>query len=118
MPLYIIGMPMNYQVTLANTAAQGNKPLKVRVQAVSSTLQTNCTAGQQLGVQDYVVENLRPGESRTLQYSVNLNDPNLPGGLDVTKVRIFHDNQGNPNAGLIMETDVYWCPPSVRTAHP
>ncbi|MEK7382548.1 MAG: hypothetical protein AAB262_04600 [Elusimicrobiota bacterium] len=118
-PLYIVGLPMSFDVTLTNLAPHGDKPFKIRVQALSNVLETSCSAGQSLGSQEFLVEDLRPGETRTLHYSLNINDPNLPSGLDVTKIRILHLNQGNnEDAGVILESSAYWCPPSLRLSHP
>src|SRR3989338_253448 len=70
-PLYFMGQTMNFTVTLTNTAQQGNKAFKVRVQALHNVLQTNGSAGRPLGSpQEWVVEALMPGESRTLNGSV------------------------------------------------
>ena len=55
------------------------------------------------------------GESRTLTFSVNLDNPDLFKGLDVTNVQILRikEKEGKPNAGLIMQQTVYWCPPPI-----
>ncbi|HAM35671.1 MAG TPA: hypothetical protein DEB40_07875 [Elusimicrobia bacterium] len=113
-PLYFTGSTMNFSVTLSNTAAKGNKSFKVRVEAVHNVLETSGAPGMTLApTQTWVVESLAPGESKTLQGSAYIPDnPNLPSGLDLTKIRILHLNEGaNPDAGLIKEQLAVWCPP-------
>jgi len=114
-PLYLIGMPMNFNVTVTNTVEHGNKPpFNIRVEALSNILNMDGSAGVPIGDQEYVVENLRPGESRTLTYSVILDNPDLFKGLNVTDIEIFHisKGKGNTDADLISQQTVYWCPPS------
>lgn len=113
-PLYFVGQTMNFTVTLTNTAASGNKKFKVRVQALNNVLEISGSVGRPLGSpQEWTVEDLRPGESRTLNGSVYIApDPTLPSGLDLTKIRISHLNEGNnQDAGLILEDFAVWCPP-------
>ncbi|MBI4057320.1 MAG: hypothetical protein HY399_07220 [Elusimicrobia bacterium] len=113
-PLYFAGSIMNFSVTLTNTADQGNKNLKIRVQALNHVLNTDGTQGSPISSpQEWVVDSLRPGETRTLYNSIYVgSDPNLPSGLDTTKIRILHLNEGNnAEAGLIKEEVAIWCPP-------
>ncbi len=116
-PLYFIGQTMRFRVTLRNTAAKGKKPFNIRIEALNNVLDTNGTPGMQLAApQNWSIANLRPGQSISREFSIYLApNPNLPSGLDVTKVRILHGNRGtNPNAGLIKESLAVWCPPSLR----
>lgn len=116
-PLYFVGQTMTFSVTLSNTAAQGDKPFKVRVEALNHVLETSGGLGMQLAPpQEWLVQDLRPGQSQTRQFSIYIApNPALPSGLDVTKVRILHLNEGaNSDAGLIKEELAVWCPPALK----
>lgn len=115
-PMYFTGETMNFSVTLANTASNGNKPFKIRVRALNNVLETSGAAGMAIGpAQEWIVDSLRPGESRTVNGSVYIAPhPSMPSGLDLTRVQILHLNEGNQDAGLIKEVIAVWCPPSVR----
>lgn len=116
-PLYFMGHTMRFSVALTNTATQGKKSFKVRIQAINRVLETNGALGMVIApAQDWTVDSLRPGETRTLQGSIHIPlNRNLPSGLDVTKIRILHLNQGsNPDAGLIKEVIAVWCPPDLK----
>lgn len=120
-PLYFIGTTMSFNVTLTNTATQGNKSFKVRVRASNNVLETSGLLGMQIAApQEWVVDSLRPGETRVLPGSIFIAyDPNLPSGLDITKVQIFHLNEGsNQDAALIKEALAVWCPPSLKDSPP
>lgn len=113
-PLYFVGQTMSFNVILANTTRQGNKRFKVRVQALNHVLETDGAEGLEIAPpQEWVVDSLAPGESRTLRGSIYIApNPNLPSGLDLTRVRVFHVNSAtNENAGLIREDVAVWCPP-------
>ncbi|MFA6092162.1 MAG: hypothetical protein WCU88_01245 [Elusimicrobiota bacterium] len=115
-PLYFVGQAMRFQVRLSNTAVKGEKPFRVRVQALNRVLETNGALGMEIGpMKEWIVEDLRPGESSMREFSIDIvPDPNLPSGLDVTKVRILHENQGSADAGLIKEEIAVWCPPALK----
>jgi hypothetical protein len=116
-PLYFVGTSMNFLIALTNTAAKGNKSFKVRIEAVHRVLEASGALGAQLAPpQTWTVESLAPGETKTLPGSAFIPyDPNLPSGLDITKVRILHLNEGaNSDAGLIKESVAVWCPPPVN----
>ena len=116
-PLYFIGTTMSFTVTLKNVTPQGKKTFRVRVAALNNVLETNGSMGMSLAApQEWIIEDLGPGQTRTLQGSVYIApDPNLPSGLDITKIRISHLNQGNnEDAGLIKEEIAVWCPPKER----
>jgi hypothetical protein len=83
------------------------------VNAQSFVMETSGFAGQRLAAPvDWVVESLAPGERKTLEGDVYIPlDPNLPSGLDVTKVRVYHLNSGAEGAALIKEETAVWCPP-------
>lgn len=113
-PLYFIGYTMNFKVHLTNLTSQGNKRFKVRVRALNHALETDGSLGVEIvPSQEWVVESLAPGETRTVSGSVSIPDrPDIPSGLDVTKIRISHLNEGsNEDAGLIKEELALWCPP-------
>lgn len=111
-PGYFLGSTMRFTVTLKNTAAKGAKPFTVRVQALSNVLEVDGGLGQAIGPgQEWIVAKLLPGETRVLSGEVLLAGP-LPSGLDITRIRIAHLNQGNnPDAGLITVASALWCPP-------
>lgn len=113
-PLYFVGQNMRFKVTLANTAPKGSKPFNVIIEADNNVLETDGSSGQEIGPrQSWTVKDLRPGQTVVKEFSVYI-DPgdDLPSGLDVTKVRIRHDNNGaNPDAALIKESIAVWCPP-------
>ncbi|MBI4668162.1 MAG: hypothetical protein HY747_03075 [Elusimicrobia bacterium] len=116
-PLYFIGNTMNFTVTMRNAASKGAKPFKIKVKALNNVLETDGSPGMSLAApQEWIVEDLRPGESRVLSGSVYIApDPNLPSGLDITKIRISHLNEGgNEDAGLIKEEIAVWCPPKYK----
>ena len=118
-PLYFMGQTMRFAVTLKNTSAKGKKSFKVRIQALNRVLETSGALGMEIAPpQEWIVDALRPGESVTRQFSIFIApNPNLPSGLDVTKIRILHLNQGsNSNAGLIKEEIAVWCPPDLKTS--
>lgn len=111
-PLYFIGTTMNFTVALTNATQHGKKSFKVRVEALSSVLETSGVEGRPLAApQEWVVDSLAPGETRILQGAVALNDPTVPSGLDVTRIRISHLNEGADGAALIKEVRAVWCPP-------
>lgn len=111
-PLYFFGTTMNFNVVLANRTTQGKKSFKVRVEALSHVLETSGAPGQPLAApQEWVVESLGPGETKTLQGSVALFDPSVPSGLDITRIRVSHLNEGAEGAALIKEVKAVWCPP-------
>jgi hypothetical protein len=113
-PLYLVGMPMNFNVTVTRKAEKhADKPIDVKVRALSNILNMDGSAGTLLATQEYIVEDLTSGESRTLNFSVALDSPDIFKGLDVTNVQILRikEKEGKPNAGLIMQQSVYWCPP-------
>lgn len=113
-PLYFAGSTMKFIVSLTNTAAVGEKRFKVRIQAFNNVLGQDGSTGQQIAPpQEWSVSDLGPGETRTLEASIFLPlDPNLPSGLDLTKIRISHLNEGaNADAALIKEEIAVWCPP-------
>jgi hypothetical protein len=113
-PLYFIGGTMGFRVTVSNTAPKGGKPFKVRVNAVNYVLETTGFSGGMIAPgQDWIVDSLKPGETRVVTGSIVIPaDTDLPSGLDVTKVRVFHLNNGeNDNAGFIKEETATWCPP-------
>jgi len=116
-PLYFLGQTMRFRVHLKNTSKKGGKKFKVRVNAVNYVLETSGFSGQVIAPgQDWIVKDLRPGEKRVLKGEIYISpDQNLPSGLDVTKVRIFHLNNGsNTNAGFIKEATAVWCPPDMQ----
>ncbi|MBI4054578.1 MAG: hypothetical protein HY402_00435 [Elusimicrobia bacterium] len=119
-PLYFMGQTMHFQLTLSNTTPLGQKPFRIKIQALHHVLNTDGSLGQQLALpSEWTIEGmLRPGETTSRSFPVFIPiDPNLPSGLDVTKVRIFHLNQGqNSEAGLIKEVSAVWCPPSLKDA--
>ncbi|HAT72672.1 MAG TPA: hypothetical protein DCS63_07635 [Elusimicrobia bacterium] len=113
-PLYFVGTAMKFTVSLTNTAAAGEKRFKVRVQALNNVLGTDGTAGREIAPpQEWTVSDLKPGETRNLEAAIFIApDPNLPSGLDITKIRISHLNEGaNDDAALIKEEIAVWCPP-------
>lgn len=111
---------MSFTVTLTNRTAQGNKSFKVRVRALNQVLETNGSPGTELApAQEWAVDSLGPGESRTLSGSVYIApDPNIPSGLDLTRVRVYHLNNGSPEAGFIREDAAVWCPPKLGPPRP
>lgn len=112
-PLYFVGQNMRFKVRLSNTAEKGSKPFNVRIEAFNNVLETDGSLGQEIGpMQSWTVKDLRPGQTVTKELSVYI-DPrdDLPSGLDMTKVRIRHENQGAADAGLIKESLAVWCPP-------
>ncbi len=115
-PLYFMGERMRFQVRLTNTAEKGAKAFKIRVNAVNYVMETTGLAGQVLApAQDWIVQDLGPGQTRTLNGEILIpNDPTLPSGLDLTKVRIYHLNSGNGTAGFIKEFTATWCPPRLQ----
>jgi hypothetical protein len=116
-PLYFVGTTMKFSVTLTNTAAKGSKKFKIRIKADNNVLETNGSAGPMLAPsQEWIVASLAPGETATLPGSIFIApDPNLPSGLDLTTISIFHLNEGdNTNAGLIKKEIAVWCPPHAR----
>lgn len=118
-PLYFVGQTMSFNVTLTNTTRQGNKRFKVRVQALNHVLETSGAEGMEIASpQEWVVDSLAPGETRILNGSIYIApNPNLPSGLDLTRVRVFHVNAAaNENAGLISEDVAVWCPPDKTPA--
>ncbi len=115
--LYFTGTTLRFDVALANTEINGNKSFKVLVLAVNRVLETNGSPGMEISPpQEWTVESLKPGESKTLHGSVYIPyDPDIPSGLDTTKIRILHLNDGeNPDAGLIKEYIAVWCPPPAK----
>lgn len=66
--------------------------------------------------QDWTIPSVAPGETKIVEGTIRIpNDASLPSGLDVTKVRVFHLNNGaNNNAGFIKEETATWCPPKYR----
>lgn len=111
-PLYFFGTTMRFNVVLINRTSRGQKSLKVRVEALSHVLETSGLPGQSLAApQEWVVESLGPGEMRTLRGEVALFDPNVPSGLDITRIRVSHLNEGAEGAALIKEVRAVWCPP-------
>lgn len=114
-PGYFLNQTMRFTVTLTNTAAKGAKPFTIRVQALSNVLETDGSLGQAIGGgQEWIVAKLLPGETRTVSGAVDLVGP-LPSGLDITRIRIAHLNQGaDPDAGLITVKSALWCPPSAE----
>ena len=116
-PLYFVGTTMKFTVTVVNTAPSGEKKFKVRVQALNNVLETSGAAGFQLAPpQEWLIQDLRPGETRQFEGSVFIKpDPNLPSGLDLTRIRISHINEGaNVDAALIKEEVAVWCPPPAK----
>lgn len=116
-PLYFVGTTMSFSVSLTNTAANGNKSFRIRVQALNHVLETSGAMGMEIASpKEWIVESLAPGETKTLQGSIYIApNPNLPSGLDITKIRILHLNEGqNADAGLIKEEVAIWCPPSLQ----
>lgn len=115
-PGYFLNSTMHFTVTLTNTAAKGNKPFTVRVQALSNVLETDGTLGLPIGAgQEWVVAKLLPGETRTLSGTVVIAGP-LPSGLDITRIRIAHLNNGtDADAGLIKVESAVWCPPDIES---
>ncbi|MBI4052392.1 MAG: hypothetical protein HY400_07790, partial [Elusimicrobia bacterium] len=89
-PLYFVGSTMRFSVTLTNTSTQGNKSFKIRIQALNHAMETDGALGMELAPpQEWIVESLKPGETKTLEGSVYIApNPDLPSGLDVTKIRI------------------------------
>ncbi|MBA2482707.1 MAG: hypothetical protein H0V44_18745 [Planctomycetes bacterium] len=119
-PGYYYGSTMRFTVTIANTAPKGSKPLTVAIDAISNVLEVDGTFGQQLGTtQEWIIEGLAPGQSRTLSGSVAIVGDHIPSGLDITSVRIRHLNHGrNSDAGLISTARAIWCPPDADAALP
>lgn len=119
-PLYFMGQTMSFTVTLKNKTTKGNKSFKIRVKALNQVLEINGSAGMELAPpQEWAVDSLGPGESRTLNGSVYIaENPNLPSGLDLTRIRIYHLNNGSPEAGFIREDVAVWCPPKLGPPHP
>ncbi|MBI4061255.1 MAG: hypothetical protein HY403_07475 [Elusimicrobia bacterium] len=119
-PLYFVGQTMSFTVTVKNKTTQGNKSFKIRVKALNHVLETNGSPGMELAApQEWSVDSLGPGETRTLNGSVYIApNPNLPSGLDLTRVRIYHLNNGSPEAGFIREDVAVWCPPNAGPPHP
>ena len=116
-PLYFMGETMRFKVLLTNTAEKGSKSFKIRVNAVNYVMETTGFGGQVLApAQDWIVPALGPGETQILQGEIRIpNDPTLPSGLDLTKVRIYHLNNGeNTGAAFIMEETATWCPPRMH----
>ncbi|MBI4369446.1 MAG: hypothetical protein HY547_04380 [Elusimicrobia bacterium] len=116
-PLYFVGTNMNFTVILRSTSDRGAKKFRIRIQALSHTLETDGSPGMELAApKEWIIESLAPGESRIFDGSIYLApDANLPSGLDITKIRISHLNEGsNDEAGLIKEEIAVWCPPNVR----
>ena len=116
-PLYFMGQSFQARVTVTNTAAKGSKPFKVIIEALHNVLETDGSTGVEIiPGQSWTIKELRPGQSVTKYISSYIPiDPDIPGGLDVTRVRIRHLNQGqNPDAGLIKESVAVWCPPSLK----
>jgi hypothetical protein len=117
-PGYYYGSTMRFTVSVANTAAMGAKPLRVSVQAVSSVLETDGSLGQQLGdTQEWIIDGLAPGQSTTLAGSVTIVGDDIPSGLDLTRIRIRHLNNGSADAALIATADAVWCPPPAEAAN-
>lgn len=112
-PLYFVGQTMRFKVKLSNRADKGSKPFNVRIEAENKVLETDGSLGQEIGpMQSWTVKDLRPGQSVTREFSVYIDpEDDLPSGLDMTKVRIRHENQGAADAGLISESLAVWCPP-------
>lgn len=116
-PLYFVGQNMRFKVTLTNHTQKGNKTFKVRVQARNHVLETDGSEGMELAPQKtWIVSDLGPGQSKSQEFSIYIApDPNLPSGLDVTRIRILHLNEGaNEDAGLIKEATAVWCPPALK----
>jgi len=116
-PLYFVGGTMKFRVTLKNIAEKGAKPFKIRVNAVNYVMETTGYAGMIIAPgQDWVVQELRPGETKVVEGSIYIPyNPDMPSGLDVTKVRVFHLNNGaDSNAAFIKEETATWCPPKAR----
>lgn len=112
-PLYFVGQHMRFKVRLTNAAEKGSKPFNVRIEAENKVLETDGSLGQEIGpMQSWTVKDLRPGQTVVKELSVYI-DPHddLPSGLDMTKVRIRHENQGAADAALIKESLAVWCPP-------
>jgi hypothetical protein len=113
-PLYFVGTSMTFMVNLTNMAPMGQKSFKIRVQALNNVLETNGSLGMQIAPpQEWIVSDLKPGETRNLPGSIFIPfNPNMPSGLDITKIRISHVNEGaNDDAALIKEEIAVWCPP-------
>lgn len=115
-PLYFMGLPMRFEVHLTNTMRKGGKKFRLRIQAVNYVMETSGFAGQIIAPgQEWIVESLLPGETKVVHGEILIPTADLPSGLDVTKIRIFHLNNGkNQSAGFIKEETAVWCPPKYR----
>lgn len=117
-PLFFLGQVMDFSVTVTNTTKRGQKPFRLRVEAVSRVLHEDGTQGVEIiPTQEWTIDWLEPGESRTLFAKVLLVPrPDLPSGLDLTTIRLFHLNQGeDDDAALIKEVRAVWCPPDAES---
>jgi hypothetical protein len=116
-PGYYRGTTANLTYALTNTTPQGNRPYRLKVQAITNVLELDGSAGAQIDVtQQWIVESLLPGQTATLPVSVAV-PSDTPSGLYITKFSIFHLNAANDSGeddtvgGLVDVEWCAWCPP-------
>jgi hypothetical protein len=112
-PGYFIGTTMRFQVTITNTTTNGNKTFKLTVRAASNAINSpDGSDGVAIGTpQEWSVTDLGPGQTQVITGQVDLTGSDIPIGLDVTRISVFHPNDGAPTAGLIKVQTGVWCPP-------
>ncbi len=117
-PLYFVGTTMNFDVSLTNLKGKGkcgNKPIKkLEVDANSFVLGLDGSEGAAIGSpSEWKVDELAPGQTVVFEGVVSIGAQ--PSGLDVTRVRVYHNkNKKNPQAGLLKEHKAVWCPPDAE----